>query len=98
MSYLDPVDGWISLRSYSGNWEQLDELAKTSVAALHTCLESSAVHGDLSADNVFIRYSLAKLQHPHAWRAAPRWPLPGDVCHQAVPYAICACLSSAVCQ
>ena len=77
MSYLDAADGWISLRSYTGDWEQLQELANTSLAGLHDCLDSSAVHGDLSADNVFIRYDLAKLQHPHAL-AALRGPLPGD--------------------
>ena len=58
MAYLDPADGWVSLRSYSGDWEQLEQLAKASVAALHECLDSSAVHGDLSADNVFVRYDL----------------------------------------
>lgn len=57
MAYLDPADGWVSLRSYSGDWEQLERLAETSMAALHECLDSSAVHGDLSADNVFIRYN-----------------------------------------
>ena len=57
MAYLDPADGWVSLRSYSGDWELLEQLAETSVAALHECLDSSAVHGDLSADNVFIRYN-----------------------------------------
>ena len=78
MSYLDPADGWISLRSYSGDWEQLQELANTSLAGLHNCLDSSAVHGDLSADNVFIRYGLAKLQHLHTLRAALRGQLPSD--------------------
>lgn len=61
MSYLDPADGWVPLRFYPGDWEQLQQLADNSVAALHMCLDSSAVHGDLSADNVFIRYNMAKL-------------------------------------
>ena len=65
MAYLDAADGWIPLRSYSGDWGQLEHLAQTSMAALHTCLDSSAVHGDLSADNVFVRYDLAMLEHPH---------------------------------
>ena len=78
MAYLDPADGWVSLRSYNGDWEQLEQLAKASVAALHKCLDSSAVHGDLSADNVFVRYGVVKLQHQHALGAALRRPLPGS--------------------
>ena len=62
MAYLDPADGWVSLRYYSGDWEQLKELAERSVTALHMCLDLSAVHGDLSADNVFVRDDLHKLQ------------------------------------
>ncbi len=61
MAYLDPADGWVSLRSYNGDWEQLEQLADASVAALHKCLDSFAVHGDLSADNVFVRYGMVKL-------------------------------------
>lgn len=55
MAYLDPAEGWVPLRRYQGDWEALEELAESALDSLHTCLNSAAVHGNVSADNVFVR-------------------------------------------
>ena len=55
MAYLDPAEGWISLRHYRGDWDELEKVAETAMDALQKCLDCAAVHGDLSPDNVFVR-------------------------------------------
>ena len=58
MEYLDPADGWASLYHFSNLADPLDvENACTSALhGLQDCLGGTAVHGDLRAPNIFIRW------------------------------------------
>ena len=60
MEYLDPADGWASLYHFSNLADPLDvENACTSaLLGLQDCLGGTAVHGDLRAPNIFIRWGL----------------------------------------
>ncbi len=58
MEYLDPADGWASLASFSGAADPLvvAEACNAALQKLHACLEGKALHGDLRAPNIFIRW------------------------------------------
>ena len=64
MEYLDPADGWASL--YNFNDSSADPLnveiaCKNALLGLQDCLGGTAVHGDLRAPNIFIRWGLSLL-------------------------------------
>ena len=56
MAYLSREEGWVSLYNYKWDVESLAALAEAALATFHTCLNNKAVHGDLSAGNIFVRY------------------------------------------
>ena len=60
MEYLDPADGWASLYNFSDPADPLavETACKSALIGLQDCLEGSAVHGDLRAPNIFIRWGL----------------------------------------
>lgn len=55
MAHLDPAEGWVALHRYTGDWDTLEQMAESAMDGLHKCLDCAAVHGDLKADNVFVR-------------------------------------------
>lgn len=55
MDFLDPADGWVPLRAFSGDWTALEKLIESALDQLHKCTGGKAVHGDLHSDNVFVR-------------------------------------------
>ena len=55
MAYLNPDEGWVSLRSYQGDMGMLAPMVDTALSMLHECLKARAVHGDLTADHILIR-------------------------------------------
>ncbi len=58
MAYLSREEGWVSLYNYKWDVESLAALAEAALATFHTCLNNKAVHGDLSAGNIFVRYHI----------------------------------------
>ncbi len=55
MQYLRPVDGWIALSHFDGDWDTVTQLCEDALDRLHQCLDSSAVHGDLRPPNIMVR-------------------------------------------
>ena len=60
MEYLDPADGWTPLQHFIGDWDVLQVVAMEAPRSLQSCLGGKAVHGDLHARNLLIRYALGK--------------------------------------
>ena len=55
MEYLDPEDGWISLESFAGDWEEARPILHALLEGWHACCNHKAVHGDLRAPNIALR-------------------------------------------
>ena len=56
MEYLDPSDGRMRLERFNGNWDALHEVAMEALESLQSCLDGTAVHGDLNPSNLLVRY------------------------------------------
>lgn len=62
MGYLDPDDGWTrldELEQYPADFLEVERAANDALARLHSCLEGTAVHGDLRPPNIFLRWAAA---------------------------------------
>ena len=62
MEYLDAADGWATLASFSGAADPraVAGACNDALQKLHACLEGKAVHGDLRAPNIFIRWECGR--------------------------------------
>lgn len=60
MEYLDLSDGWSSLQFFRGQVDpdQVQRAFDHALRGLQECLGGKAVHGDLRAPNIMVRYVL----------------------------------------
>lgn len=58
MDYLDPADGWMPLKRFTGDWDVLQAVVFEALRSLQSCLGGKAVHGDLNPNNIYVRCAL----------------------------------------
>ena len=58
MEYLDPQLGWVSLADFDGDWASARSMLKELLRKWQGCCDKQAVHGDLRAPNIFLRWAV----------------------------------------
>ena len=60
MEDLTSSSGWEPMHRYSDNKRELKNASESALAALHSCLDGAAVHGDVRTPNIFVRWANVK--------------------------------------
>ncbi len=55
---LSGDQGWQQMADFGGDVEDLEIASLSALEGLHSCLGGAAVHGDLRAPNIFVRWVL----------------------------------------
>ena len=60
MEDLTSGSGWGPMHRFFGSKHELKKASESALAALHSCLDGAAVHGDVRIPNIFVRWANVK--------------------------------------